>query len=62
MELVELRFKGLLEGKIGTGIKDVEKMKKEYERTAMSADDLNASIKSFMEKFETLKDQITDSS
>jgi hypothetical protein len=62
MELVELKFKSLLEGKIGNGIKDVEKIKKEYEKTAMNADDLQSSIKVFMEKFEILKDQITESS
>ena len=62
MELVELKFKHLLERKIGNGIKDVEKIKKEYEKTAMNADDLQSSIKVFMEKFEILKDLITESS
>lgn len=56
MELVEQRFKSLLEGKLGHGIKDVEKIKKEYDQSAQNADDLQGSIKNFMEKFETLKD------
>lgn len=34
MELVEQRFKSLLEGKLGHGIKDVEKIKKEYDQSA----------------------------
>ena len=62
MGLIEVKFKGELEKRVGSVIKKAEEEKAKYDKSCSNVTELSDQIKVFMSKFETLKDEITSSS
>lgn len=62
MGVIETKFKGELETRIGSIIKKAEDEKKKYDKAVSNVSELSDQIKTFMQKFETLKEEITESS
>ena len=62
MGVIETKFKGELETRIGSIIKKAEDEKKKYDKAVSNVSELSDQIKTFMQKFETLKEEITQSS
>lgn len=62
MSKIETKFKGQLEERVGSVIKVAEEEKKKYDKANKNVQDLSEQIKTFMQKFESLKDEITASS
>ena len=59
MSVIESKFKGELETRIGSIIKKAEDEKKKYDKAVSNVSELSDQIKTFMQKFETLKEEIT---
>ena len=59
MGVIETKFKGELETRIGSIIKKAEDEKKKYDKAVSNVSELSDQIKTFMQKFETLKEEIT---
>ena len=59
MGVIEKKFKGELEQRIGSVIKKAEDEKKKYDKSLSNVNELSDQIKVFMSKFETLKEEIT---
>ena len=59
---IEIKFKGELEKRIGSVIKKAEEEKGKYDRACSNVQTLSDQIKNFMQKFETLKEEINQSS
>ena len=62
MSLVEGKFRGELENRIGSVIKKAEEEKSKYDKACSNVGELSDQIKTFMTKFETLKEDISKSS
>lgn len=62
MGVIEGKFKGELENRIGSVIKKAEDEKAKYDKACKNVFDLSDQIKNFMERFEGLKEEITESS
>ena len=62
MSDIETRFKGELDTRVGSVIKKAEEEKAKYDKAQANVSELSDQIKVFMQKFETLKDEITASS
>ena len=62
MGVIEGKFRGELENRIGTVIKKAEEEKSKYDKVCGNVNELSDQIKTFMTKFETLKEDITKSS
>lgn len=62
MGAIEAKFKGELEKRIGTVIKKAEEERVKYDKANSNVHELSDQIKTFMSKFETLKEEITQSS
>ena len=58
---IEATFKGKLESKVGSIIKEAEAEKLVYDKHCSNCKDLSDQIKNYMEKFEVLKDKIKES-
>ena len=61
MEGVEKQFKGLLESKVMSVLKNVEVEKSKYEKACGNVADLSEQIKNFAAKFDALKDEVNNS-
>lgn len=62
MSAIEGKFKGELEKRIGSVIKKAEDEKAKYDKATSNVGSLSDQIKSFMDKFETLKEDMAASS
>ena len=62
MGVIETKFKGELESRIGGIIKKAEEEKAKYDKVTSNVQELSDQIKTFMQKFEQLKEEITTSS
>ena len=62
MGQIEQKFKGELENRIGGVIKQAETEKAKYDKACSNVSELSDQIKVFMQKFETLKEDISKSS
>ena len=62
MGVIETKFKGELDTRIGSIIKKAEEEKAKYDKACSNVSELSDQIKTFMAKFETLKEEITQSS
>ena len=62
MEGVEKDFKGILENKIGSKIKEAEKEKAAYEKSCKNVMEISEQIHAIVGKFDKLKETITESS
>lgn len=61
MGAIEGKFKGELEKRISTVIKKAEEEKAKYDKASGNVASLSDQIKTFMDKFETLKDDMAES-
>jgi len=62
MGRIEGKFKGELSTRVGTVIKKAEEEKSKYDKASKNVMELSDQIKGFMEKFDELKEQISQSS
>ena len=62
MGVIETKFKGQLETRIGSIIKKAEEEKAKYDKVCSNVNEISDQIKTFMQKFEQLKEEITKSS
>ena len=62
MGAIETKFKGELDNRIGGIIKKAEEEKAKYDRAQSNVAELSDQIKNFMQKFEVLKEDISESS
>lgn len=62
MGQIEQKFKGELEDRIGSVIKKAEAEKAKFDKAQSNVSELSDQIKVFMDKFETLKEDISKSS
>jgi chromosome segregation ATPase len=61
MGAIEGKFKGELEKRISTVIKKAEDEKAKYDKATNNVSELSDHIKNYMEKFETLKEDMAES-
>ena len=59
---IQDKFKGQIDSTIGKEIKKAEEERSKYDKACKNVQELSDQIKNFMEKFDTLKVQIEDSS
>ena len=61
MEVVQAQIKGTLEERVVKSVKEVNEDKEKFEATCQNVQGLSDQIKGFMDKFDQMKEEITES-
>ena len=61
MEDVQKTIKGTLEDRVMKSVKEVQEDKEKFEHTCNNVQTLSDQIRGFMDKFDKMKDEITES-
>lgn len=61
MEEVQAEIKQSMEDRVVKTVKEVQEDKEKFEATCVNVDDLSSQIKTYMQKFEDMKNEITES-